>query len=407
MALTGNEDGAPLLAPACIASAADAALQTFAVIAGSPALGSLSGSLLLGERAAIAGHVRRGRTSPGGTCRLLRTATDWIALNLARDDDVALLSAWLQCTVGSRPTDYWPQVTHELENRRAAEIVARGRELGLPIARVGETAPGAPWTRIALRTAERGSEARNTPLVIDLSSLWAGPLAGHLLEQSGARVIKVESINRPDGARRGPQAFYDLLNTGKQSVALDFHSHEDLRVLDHLLRQADIVIEASRPRALAQLGLDAHAYMQAVPGMTWLSITGYGRDAALGERVAFGDDAAAAGGLVAYDCTGGSPMFCGDAIADPLTGLHGALAAFGSWRLGGGRLLDIAMSNVCAHVRGFAEMPDDAVCAISDDGYMVSTPQGDQAVEAPRPRRAAGRAATLGEHTRAVVGELC
>ena len=40
------------------------------------------------------------------------------------------------------------------------------------------------------------------PLVVDLSALWAGPLCAHLLGLAGARVVKVESLGRPDGARR-------------------------------------------------------------------------------------------------------------------------------------------------------------------------------------------------------------
>ena len=57
--------------------------------------------------------------------------------------------------------------------------------------------------------------------MVELGSLWAAPLCGSLLAAAGADVVKVESIGRPDGARRGPPAFFDLLNGGKRSVALD------------------------------------------------------------------------------------------------------------------------------------------------------------------------------------------
>ena len=72
--------------------------------------------------------------------------------------------------------------------------------------------------------------------------------------------------------------------------------------------------------------------MPARPGRVWLRITGYGTDAGSAERVAFGDDAAVAGGLVGYD--GAGPVFVGDAIADPLTGLEAAAAVV---RVGGPR----------------------------------------------------------------------
>ncbi len=107
-----------------------------------------------------------------------------------------------------------------------------------------------------------------------------------------------------------------------------------------LVRAADIVIESSRPRALARFGLDAEA--AAAAGTTWVSITAYGRAS---DRVGFGDDVAAGAGLVARDADG-LPVFVGDAIADPLTGLTAAAAA--ACAPADGALLDIAMSHVVA-----------------------------------------------------------
>ena len=92
------------------------------------------------------------------------------------------------------------------------------------------------------------------------------------------------------------------------------------RAMADLVAAADVVIEASRPRALARFGLDA---VQAdASGTTWDSITATGRAST---RVGFGDDVAAGAGLVADDADG-MPVFCGDAIADPLTGLTAAVS---------------------------------------------------------------------------------
>jgi crotonobetainyl-CoA:carnitine CoA-transferase CaiB-like acyl-CoA transferase len=113
--------------------------------------------------------------------------------------------------------------------------------------------------------------------VVDLSTLWAGPLASHLMQLGGARVVKVESTSRPDGARRGPARFFDLLHAGKESVALDFTSPTGRRALVSLVARADIVLESARPRAMHQLGIDPAALVRARPGLTWISITGYGR----------------------------------------------------------------------------------------------------------------------------------
>ena len=81
----------------------------------------------------------------------------------------------------------------------------------------------------------------------------------------------------------------------------------------------------------------------------WLRITGHGADGERANWVAFGDDAAVAGGLVGG--TDSDPVFCGDAIADPLTGLHAALAVAESLSRGGGEMIELAMAAVAADVR--------------------------------------------------------
>ena len=80
----------------------------------------------------------------------------------------------------------------------------------------------------------------------------------------------------------------------------------------------------------------------------WVSITAYGRHGAAAGRIGFGDDVAVAAGLVASDPGSGSPVFCGDALADPLTGIAAALLVLDGLAAGGGRLLDVPMAQVAA-----------------------------------------------------------
>ncbi|MBV8967240.1 MAG: CoA transferase, partial [Mycobacteriaceae bacterium] len=176
-------------------------------------------------------------------------------------------------------------------------------------------------------------------LVVDMSSMWAGPLSGRLLAAAGATVVKVETAARPDGTRGGDRRFYDWLNAGKLSFSTSFDSDE----LPRLLRTADVVIEGSRPAALARRGLSAE-HLPARPGRVWVSISGYGRDHP--DRVAFGDDAAVAGGLVIPGADG--PVFCGDAIADPLTGLAATAAVVDALAAGGGVIIDVSMAAIAA-----------------------------------------------------------
>lgn len=359
MALTGAPYAEPQMCPVPLAACADGALAALASLASGNVFGSLRGSRLLAERAAIAGHQRAGRASPGGSCRLLDTADGVIALNLAREDDWTLLSAWLEAELPAS----WEAVTAAVRDRTACELVERGRLLGLAVA-VSETpVPVAqPW-----QVAQDGSSRcvqdassmptkppERRPLVIDLSSLWAGPLCSYLLQAMGADVVKVESLQRPDGARRGSPAFFDLLNAGKRCVALDFSSAQGREQLLALLRAADIVIEGSRPRALRQLGIHAEALVKEQPGLSWIALSGYGRGAAQEDWIAYGDDAAVAAGLsqLQYQASG-QHMIVGDAIADPLTGLHAALVAWASHASGGGRLISLSLRDVVGHCIGF------------------------------------------------------
>ncbi|MFI7667673.1 CoA transferase [Nocardia sp. NPDC049526] len=229
--------------------------------------------------------------------------------------------------------------------------------------------PQCPWQ--TSRIAEPVVGARlDGAVVVDLSSMWAGPLCAHLLGRAGARVVKVESTRRPDGARRGDPRFFDWLHGGHEQITVDFHTPAGQETLRELVSTADVVIEASRPRALAQLGLAPGERVHR-DGQVWLSLTGYGRAEPM--RVAFGDDAAVAGGLVGWDA--GEPVFCGDAIADPLTGICAALAVCCAVLGGGGQLIDLSMRAAAA---AFAAAP-----ALTHGPHRVRADGADWVVECP------------------------
>ncbi len=341
---------------------------------------------LLGERAALMGLWRRGSTSCGGSCRLLPCADGFMAVSLPRAEDLEAVPAWLELDfVPSSVPAVWSTVARSLLERDSLALRERAVLLGLPVAGVGEAPGRAGVVRSSLGDAPRRALAGL--IVVDLSALWAGPLCGDLLARAGAAVVKVESTHRPDGARRGPRAFFDLLNGHKRSVALDLKSREGIRNLHQLVRRADIVIEASRPRALAQLGLDSAEVVLAGGPQVWVSITGYGLAGAAGHRVAFGDDAAAAGGLVAW--SGEGPLFCGDAVADPLSGMTAADACLAALESGGRWLLDVSMSAVSAGLTG------------------PTVPASQEiAVAPPRARPVAALAPELGADTALVLSEF-
>ncbi len=402
MSLTGLPEGEARMCPVPLAACADGALAALSTFAPAARLAGLRGSQLLAERAALAGHQRQGRISPGGSCRLLETADGVVALNLARDDDWALLPAWLE-TEGV--TD-WQGLAQCLRERTSVELVGRGRLLGLAVAMsAGRSRESPAWFSVCHTSSRRRqSVTAKPPLVLDLSSLWAGPLCSHLLSGLGAEVIKVESLQRPDGARRGSADFFDLLNAGKRSVALDFSCEQGRAQLRALIGKADIVIEGSRPRALRQLGIHAEACLEENPGLSWIALSGYGRSEARQDWVAYGDDAAVAAGLsqVQYLATG-EHMFVGDAIADPLTGLHAALVAWASHACGGGRLISLALSEVTRHCLEF-DCPSTAAAIRQRQQRWTQLAEGE--VAQPRKRTIVGSAPAQGADTMAVLSGL-
>lgn len=292
-------------------------------------------------RARLTGLTSNGRISANGSCRLLPTVDGWVAVNLARSADIDALPAVLETAVDV--TAPWHAVEEFATARAATDVADRFQLLGIPAAVLDDPSVVADNAVVVRRLG--GSAEATGSTVVDLSSMWAGPLCAHLLGRDGMRIVKVESLTRPDGARFGDRRFYEWLHSGHELRQVDLRSETGRAELRELVTTADVVIESSRPRALAQLGIDAAEVVAGRPGMVWVSITGYGRAGAAAHKVAFGDDAAVAGGLVARD-DDGLPVFCADAVADPMSGLAAAGATFRSLGEGGGHLIEVAMAAV-------------------------------------------------------------
>lgn len=282
-----------------------------------------------------------GRVSCNRACRLVRAADGWIALNLARHEDRELVAAWLETEA---PGEAWDVVEAEIGGHARAALIERAVLLGLPVAAVGEVASEAlDAPRLAL--GERVRPDRDLK-VVDLSALWAGPMCGAILAAAGAMVTKVESRARPDPTRFSTPEFARALNGRKLHMSLDLEAPDGQAKLRDMVAGADVLITGARPRAFAALGLEPAAVFAANPSLVWVAVTGYGWSGTAGERVAFGDDAAAAGGLVGWQA--GEPRFLGDALADPVTGLAAAIGALKALEAGGGELVDAALARSAA-----------------------------------------------------------
>ncbi len=181
-----------------------------------------------------------------------------------------------------------------------------------------------------------------TPLagikVIEIGQAYAGPLAGAILSDMGAEVIKVEKPDGGDDARLwgppfvdGDSAMFHANNRNKKSVTLDIKSAADVAALKALVRDADILIQNLRPGIVEDFGIGPEAMLQVNPRLIYCSIWAFGYKGPL--RLAPGFDPLLQAYAAVMTMTGrpeDPPTFCAPAINDAATGMWcviGALAA--------------------------------------------------------------------------------
>ncbi|HKX65943.1 MAG TPA: CoA transferase [Intrasporangium sp.] len=173
-------------------------------------------------------------------------------------------------------------------------------------------------------------------VVIDLSRALAGPHAGMMLGDMGARVIKVETPGHGDDTRGwgppfvGPEddpisTYYLSCNRNKESVTLDLKSDDGRDTLTRLVRHGDVLIENFRPGVLDRLGFPTERLHEINPRLVILSISGFGHDGPEGGRAGYDQIAQGEGGLMSLTGSGpGDPQRVGVPIGDLLAGMYGA-----------------------------------------------------------------------------------
>lgn len=121
--------------------------------------------------------------------------------------------------------------------------------------------------------------------VVEFAHWMAGPLAGGLLSDWGADVVKVEppggepmrTIFARMGARSGtPNAAFTLANRGKRSLVLDIKTEEGHEAFERLLAGADVLLTNLRPDALQRLGLNAEQTRERHPHLVFCTVSAYG-----------------------------------------------------------------------------------------------------------------------------------
>lgn len=182
------------------------------------------------------------------------------------------------------------------------------------------------------------SAARPSPLaglrVLDFTRVLSGPIAGRMLCDLGADVVKIEppegDVTRLWGRQvAGIGGFYHQQNAGKRSVCLDLRHPGGGELARRLAARADVVIENFRSDVMPRLGLGYHDLSAANPQLIMLSISGFGADGPQSRRAAYASVIHAEAGLLARNArmsTAGVPADLPWNAADTNAGLHGVIA---------------------------------------------------------------------------------
>lgn len=186
--------------------------------------------------------------------------------------------------------------------------------------------------------------------VLDVSTLFAGPLAATFLGDFGADVIKVEHPRRPDAARgHGPakdgvNLWWKTLGRNKKTVTIDLSQPDGARLLLALAADADVLIENFRPGTLERWGLGPEELHAANPSLVIARVTAFGQFGPYSTRPGFGSLAEAMSGFAAL--TGqpdGPPTLPPFGLADGIAALATAYAVLVGLRAGTGQVIDMAI----------------------------------------------------------------
>ena len=192
--------------------------------------------------------------------------------------------------------------------------------------------------------------------VLDMARVFAGPVAGRVLSDLGADVVKVEppegDVTRLWGRKTaGLSTYFTQQNCGKQNISIDLRAPGGPELVRELAAAADIVIENFRPGIMARYGIDWEALSTIKPSLIMLSISGFGQDSPESQRAAYAAIVHGEVGLVPV--TGvDEPRDLSFSAGDVLSGMHGVVGLLAALRVrdqtGIGQHVDLAMMDAMA-----------------------------------------------------------
>jgi len=231
---------------------------------------------------------------------------------------------WLCCELGAPgDEDTFARLLATLPpDADAPAIAAAAQQWRLPVNEYRSRAlrPATP-PELSVKTGPIGPVFTDSSLagvrVVDMTVMWAGPLATRKLAALGADVVKVEPACRMDGTRG--TAMFDALNAGKRRADLDLREPAQRAEFMDLVRSADVVIDNFSPRVMPNLGLTHDDLLAVNPRIISVSMPAFPAGSPWRDRVSYGVGVHALSGL--GDNGDGTYSEPSVAYADPLAGL--------------------------------------------------------------------------------------
>ncbi|OBI05056.1 CaiB/BaiF CoA transferase family protein [Mycobacterium scrofulaceum] len=202
--------------------------------------------------------------------------------------------------------------------------------------------------------------------VLDLSTFWAGAYLTCYLGAFGAEILKVESIQRPDGFRYSGafpfegddwyerSGLWQATNLNKKDLTLDLTSRRGLEIARRLAARADVVVENFSPRVVEQFGLDYESLAALRPDVIMVRMPGFGLHGPWRDYVGWALNFEQTGGMSAVTGYADGPPCNPQGPADPVVGVHAAVALLAALehrsRTGEGQLIEVAQIEVAAAV---------------------------------------------------------
>ncbi len=170
--------------------------------------------------------------------------------------------------------------------------------------------------------------------VVELTTMITGPLAGQLLSDLGASVIKIENRESGDTFRNHHGGLYGghflSYNRNKRSLTLDLRSDKGKEIFFDLIERGDVLIDNFRPGVLDRLGFAYATLSGRNPRLIHASITGFGTEGPYRDRPSYDAVAQALSGVLSQFVDPDDPQPRGPTISDNITGFYAAYAVLGS-----------------------------------------------------------------------------